>query len=74
MSIFLRRNFVGYVEHKNGFSSLLVQIILTKETTLERADFTLQLLLFVNRGKVEKNVFGFLSFQILSAFVPTILS
>ena len=48
----------------------------TKETTLERADFTLQLLMFtvVNRGKGEKNVYNFLSLQFLSAAVPAVLS
>ena len=34
---------------------------LSKETTLERADFTLQLLMLVNAKKGERNVYSFLS-------------
>ena len=46
----------------------------TKETTLERADFTLQLLMFVTAEKERElfTIFFFSSF--LSAVVPTILS
>ena len=42
---------------------------LTKETALERADFTLQLLMFVTAEKKE-NFYNLLSPQFLSAVVP----
>ena len=47
-----------------------------KETTLERADFTLQLLMFVTAEKeIERVMFIiFFLFIFLSAVVPTILS
>ena len=55
------KGFVGNV----WFSSFLG----SKETTLERAAFTLSAVTVCNRGKVEENVF-FLSLQFLSAVVP----
>ena len=52
--------------------------MLPKETTLERADFTLQLFMFVTveeeGGRGQANVHNFLSLPFLSAVVPAILS
>ena len=45
-----------------------------KETTLERADFTMQLLMFVTAEKGKLNVYDFVPFQVLSSVVPVILS
>ena len=45
-----------------------------KETTLQRADFTLLLLMFVTAEKGGDDVYNFLSFHFLSAAVPTVLS
>ena len=46
-----------------------------KETTLERADFTLPSAVNVcNRGKGDNNVYNFLSLHLLLAVVPTILT
>ena len=47
---------------------------MTKETTLERADFTFQQYSVRNLGKEEKIAYNFLSFQFLSSVVPGILS
>ena len=47
--------------------------VTTNETTLERADFTLQLLLFVTAEKEGQILISFFCFQILSAVVPVIL-
>ena len=52
----------------NLSTSLL--LLFLKETTLERASAVN----VFNRGKGEKNVYYFLSFQFLSAVVPVILS
>ena len=43
---------------------------LPKETTLERADSTLQLFMLVTAKKEKSNVYNFLSFHFLSAVVP----
>ena len=48
--------------------------IQTKEAILERADFTLQLLMLVTTVKEWQMFCNFLSFQFLSAVVPAILS
>ena len=45
-----------------------------KETTLERTDFTLRLMMFVTGEKERENVYNFLSLQFLSAAVPTNLN
>ena len=49
---------------------------LPKETTLERDDFTLQLLMFVTAEKERLSVYSFLSLSLhfLSAVVPAVLS
>ena len=46
-----------------------MDLVHSKETTLERADFTLQMLMLVNLEE-ERELF---SFQFLSAVVPSIL-
>ena len=46
----------------------------TKETKLERADFTLQLLMFVTAENERRMFIFFFFFQFLSAFVPAVIS
>ena len=56
------------IEKMAGLGEKIIQA--TKETKLERADFTLQLLMFVT---AERNiVYNFLSSQFWSAVVPLI--
>ena len=52
----------------------IFSFLLYRETKLERADFALQLLMFVTEEKGGSNVYNYLSFQFLSAVVPMILS
>ena len=50
-------------------------LVSIKETTLERAYFTVTLTVNVcDRGKGEANVYNFLSLYILSAVFPPVLS
>ena len=62
----------------NGMADVLTAVPpwlgLGKETTLERADFALQLLMFVTAEKERVMFIIFLSFHFLSAVVPKILS
>ena len=53
-------------------SVCLASLMAAKDTTLERADFTLQLFMFCSRGKGWVNVSDFLSFHFLSAAVPLV--
>ena len=62
-------------QKKNNQSSPAARMqIQNKETTFERADSILQLLLFVTPEKGGTNVYHFLSFHFLSAVVPAFLS
>ena len=49
-------------------------ILYLKETILERAEFTLQLLMFVTAEKERRMSTNFLSLQFLTAVVPAVLS
>ena len=48
----------------------MAQYVCAKETTLERADFTLQLLMFLTEEKERRMFTIFFSLQFLSAVVP----